>query len=461
MINVIRMVYVTNKKMLVQGGTLALEHAFFIRKEHMYKRPRGTKDLYGTEELIFSFTERLLIDIATLYNFSRIRTPIFEFKPLFVKTNGEETEIVQKEMYEFQDKKGRELVLKPEGTAPTIRAVIENKLYSSNSDLKLFYLNSMYRYERPQKGRQREFYQFGVEYIGDKNILKDVELIRMGNTILQSLKIVDYKLEINNLGTQETQQKYFEALKKYFNKHIDDLGEDAKNRVNTNPLRILDDKKEMNKPYYKNIPSIANYYSKEDNIYWKNLINILDSLNIKYIINHKLVRGLDYYSDLVFEFIDVSSDSSQNTIIGGGRYNQLVAKLGGPKVSGAGFAVGIERLINSIDKELIKTISLSSIDVFVANISSDTSLFASTLVELLRNSGLKSESNLVANKLTKLFKSSMKYNPKFIIIIAPKEMSEGKVIIKNQLNKQQETILIEDIVSHITKKIGANYENNF
>jgi histidyl-tRNA synthetase len=420
----------------------------------MFTKPKGTKDLIGNQELIFSFVERLLIDIASLYNFSRIRTPIFESKDLFVRTTGEETEIVKKEMYEFKDKKGRELALKPEGTAPTIRAFIENKLYALNPDTKLYYLNSMYRYERPQKGRQREFYQFGVEYIGDKNVLKDIELIKMSYTILNALKIKNYRLEINSLGSSKTQSEYTKLLKEYFNKNIENLGEDAKSRLETNPLRILDDKKEMDKPYYKGIPSITECYSLEDKNYFNAFLKILNSLNIEYVVNEKLVRGLDYYSDVIFEFIDTNIKSAQSTFIGGGRYGNLVSKLGGPEISGAGFAIGMERLINNIEPSIIKIISKKSIDVYVANISADTKLASFTIVELLRNSGLKTEGNLIEDKLKKLFQHSEKLNPKFIIIVAPKEMVDGKVVIKNQITKQQENIKIENISEYILNKIG-------
>ena len=426
----------------------------------MYTKPKGTKDLYGKEELIFSFVEKLLLDIAKLYNFSRIRTPLFEDKNLFVRTTGKNTEIVKKEMYEFQDKKGRYLALKPEGTAPTLRAYIENKLYNATTKNKLFYFNSMYRYERPQKGRQREFYQFGVEHICDRSALDDVELIQMSYTILNALKIKEYELQINCLGSIETQQKYIKLLKNYLKSHFDEMGDDAKNRLDTNPLRILDDKKEMNKSYYKNIPSIMTCYSVVDKKYWNEVISILDALNIKYVINDKLVRGLDYYSDLVFEFVDLKTSGSQNTFIGGGRYQNLISKLGGPDISGIGFAIGIERLISNINPSIIKQITLTSIDVFVANISSDSSLSTLTLVELLRNYGFSTESNFKQQKLKKAFKLSQKYNPKFVIIFAPKEIKEGKVIIKNQLTKKQETIIIDNICNYIEDAIGEKYENS-
>ncbi len=427
----------------------------------MYTKPKGTKDLYGKEELVFSFVEKLLLDIAQLYNFSRIRTPLFEDKNLFVRTTGEDTEIVKKEMYEFQDKKGRHLALKPEGTAPTLRAYIENKLYSETTKNKYFYFNSMYRYERPQKGRQREFYQFGVEHIGDRSALNDVELLQMSYTILNALRIENYELQINCLGSTQTQQKYIKLLKNYLKKHVSEMGEDAKNRLDTNPLRILDDKKEMNKSYYKNIPSITSCYSLEDKKYWNEVISILDALKIKYAINDKLVRGLDYYSDLVFEFVDLKIGGSQNTFIGGGRYENLVAKLGGPQISGIGFAIGIERLIANINPSIIEKISRTSIDVFVANISPDANLSTLTLVELLRNSGFSAEGNFKQEKLKKAFKLSEKYNPKFVIIIAPKEIKEGKVIIKNQLTKKQETVIIDDICKYIDNAMGDQYENSF
>ena len=417
----------------------------------MYKRIRGTKDIFDAREKVFSFVERILFDIASLYNISRVRTPAFEKKDLFLHS-GDSSEIVQKQMYEFTDRKGRELVLKPEGTAPTIRAIIENKLYTNGENCKLFYFDKMYRYERPQKGRQREFHQFGVEFVGALNVLNDIELVQMAITILESLKINEFVLEINSLGSVETQKNYSKILNQYFKENINELGENAKSRIDINPLRILDDKIEIVKPYFKKIPKIQDSYSSDDKIYFDNLIEILNILNIKYKINDKLVRGLDYYSNFVFEFISTKQDNSQNTIIAGGCYKKLISDLGGPNIEGVGFAIGIERLIDNISDDLINQITKEYIDIYLINMSDSHKIASLTLVQFLRKSGLKVEWNKKSGKLNKLFKNAAKYNPNYIIICGPKETAEGKVIIKNQKTNVQKTLLFKDIINYIEKK---------
>lgn len=355
------------------------------------QRPKGTKDIFGESIQIKSLVERTLTHLSMVNNFSKIETPIFERKEVFIKSVGETSDIVKKEMYDFQDKKGREMVLRPEGTAAVMRAVVENKLYSQTLPLRLFYDGPMFRYENPQKGRQRQFSTYGVEVISNKSALIDVEVIIFAKTILDAFKI-KYKLVINSLGDKNTRIAYSNELKKYFEAHKKDLEPISTERIKTNPMRILDDKIENKKDFVKKAPKIREFYSKEDREYFGTIQNILSSLGIDFTVDNSLVRGLDYYSDIAFEFVSTSSKSgSQNTIIGGGRYNSLLKSFGGPDISGVGFGVGIERLINEIDIEEIKDLIKPSLDVYVSNIDSATSKACLGVVYSLRSAGISTD----------------------------------------------------------------------
>lgn len=349
-------------------------------------RPKGTKDVYGKEQAVRSYVFDIINSVASVYNFKKIETPIFEAKEVFVRSVGETSDIVSKEMYTFKDKGDREMTLRPEGTAGAIRAIVENKLYTK-LPLKLFYEGPMFRYENPQKGRQRQFTQFGVEMISERNPYYDIEVILMASLILKELRI-PYLLKINSLGDKTTRENYAKALKEYFKPFVSELTEDSVRRLEKNPMRILDDKIDSKKDFVKKAPRINEFYSEEIKTYFDTVIAFIKTTDIPFEIDTTLVRGLDYYTDTAFEFVSVSGEAgSQSTLIGGGRYSNLVSEFGGPDLSGIGFGLGIERITN----ELIDTLDEADIEsnphIFVLNIAEKFQLETMKIVELFRTNG--------------------------------------------------------------------------
>ena len=420
-------------------------------------RPRGTKDIYGKRKLVRDKVIKTMKTIARIYNFKEIETPIFEKKEVYTKSVGETSDIVSKEMYAFKDKKNRDMVLRPEGTAGIIRSYVQNKLFADPNMQKLFYIGPMFRYENPQKGRQRQFSQFGVELFGEKNPYLDGEVILMGKFILEALSL-EYELLINSLGDKESRDNYSTALKKYFAKFKDDLSSDSLKRLDTNPLRILDDKIDAQKEFVKKAPKISDFYSNESKEYFKTLTSFLDKLDIKYTIDNNLVRGLDYYTDTAFEFVSKSdSVGSQDTLIGGGRYENLVKKFGGPDISGVGFGIGIERIVNDYLNKITKDKITFPIDVYVLNIAPDAQDATAGLVQLLRLGGFITEWNSKPIKLQKAFIKAEKSLATYQIIAGAKELAEGKVVIKYK--NSQEVIEISKLVDYLDQKIYKGNEN--
>ncbi|RTZ68087.1 MAG: histidine--tRNA ligase [Tenericutes bacterium] len=353
-------------------------------------RPKGTKDIYGDVALYRRYVESVLESIANVHGYQYLETPIFERKEVFVKSVGETTDIIGKEMYEFKDRKGREMVLRPEGTAGAIRAIVENKLYIK-LPFKAFYKGQMFRYENPQKGRQRQFSQFGVEVIGEKDPYLDAEVIMMANMIIKSFDI-KAKLYINSIGDRESRKKYSDALKEYFNNHKDTLTKDSIARIDKNPMRILDDKIDSKKDVVKNAPKISEFLSDQSIKYFKTLQDFLTKMSINFTVDETIVRGLDYYSETTFEFKSLSDQvGSQDTLIGGGRYESLVKDFGGPEVGGVGFALGIERIVNEVKEKIdVNDIRIKP-NIFVLNIDKDSKEVVASIVYMLRLSGYQTD----------------------------------------------------------------------
>ena len=415
-------------------------------------RPKGTKDNYGDIQVVRDYIKYTVEAVAQVNNFKQIDTPIFEKKEVFSRAAGETSDIVSKEMYSFEDKKGREMVLRPEGTAGVIRAIVENKLFAESLPLKLFYYGPMFRYERPQKGRQRQFTQFGVEMISDRNPYADAEIIMFAKTILDALA-VESKLVINSLGDKTTRDDYSKALRKYFEQYKSELTEDSINRLDKNPLRILDDKIDGEKDFVKNAPKISEFYSKETKEYFDKVTTFLTNMGVEFEIDPTLVRGLDYYSDTSFEFVSTSGNAgSQSTILGGGRYSNLIKQFGGPDLSGVGFGIGIERLVNELDiEEVVKAREIKP-DVFVLNIAPNAQDATLGIVHMLRKSGFITEWNQIPTKLQKAFTASDKVGAAINVIAGEKELAENKVNVK--VNGEQETVALEDLVDYLDQKLG-------
>lgn len=420
-------------------------------------KPRGTQDYIYELEPGFDLVCQICELVAKLNGFYKIKTPVFENKELFVRTVGDTSDIVNKEFYEFKDKSGRDLVLRPELTASVCRAVVENKLLHKMSlPIRMYYIEPMFRYERPQSGRLRMFHQFGVEVLSTNSYYDDVDLILLARSILSAFNYQEYIIKINNICSSKTRAKWIEALKEYFKPFKKDLTEDSQARLAKNPLRILDDKVDGKKDFVKKAPKIEKFATKDEIEYFKNITKTLDALKIKYVVDETLVRGLDYYCNFIFEIESTSKKlSGQPTLIGGGRYNSMTKELGGDDSNCCGFALGIERLLvaledNKIMKEQIQ--KYKSVDVVVASLSEETNLVSTVVCQMLRLSGISCITNRNTTKLDKHFKYAQNQNAKYVIIIGPKEIKKDVVIIKDQKTMKQEEVKISDITNYLLKK---------
>lgn len=415
------------------------------------ERPKGTKDIFGKQAAIANSIVEVFSEVAMLYGFNQISTPIFEHLPVFSRAIGEQTEVVSKEMYRFQDKSGRDLVLRPEGTAGVVRAVVENKLYVTLPQ-RFWYFGPMFRYENPQKGRMRQFHQFGVEaFSAEKSAALDSEVIILAADALTLLGI-KYQLQINSLGSLTTRAKYAEALTKYFTNHASNLSPVSQQRITTNPLRILDDKVDRETAAVKGAPVISKYYSSEDEVYFKSICHLLDQVDIKYTINPALVRGLDYYSDITFEFVSVSEAAgAQSTLLGGGRYNDLVSMLGGPALTGIGFAAGIERLVNELEENYDDDEVILRPDLFLLNLNESAPLVPLSLVTSLRRHGFSIDWNYQPLKIQKAFERAERSKAKIYLIYGANEQANKTVGVK--IGNLQEQVKISALVKYLDKKL--------
>lgn len=401
----------------------------------MFQRLKGTRDIYGLEEKVLNLIENKFFKIIKNYNFKRICTPIIEDANLFIRSVGETSDIVSKEMYLFKDNGQRDIALRPEGTASAIRAFVENKI-NNLEPTKLAYFGPMFRYERPQKGRYRQFIQGGVELIENSTIENNFEIIKLAYDFLKSLKISNITLEINNLGSFESRNNYIEILKEYFSKYKEQLNEISLIRLQKNVLRILDDKEEIKKDFVKNAPKLIDYLSSIEKERFKNLLDLLDEFEIKYVINPYLVRGLDYYNDVVFEFVS-NSDAlgSQCTVLGGGRYDGMIKSFGGPDIGSIGFAFGVDRLM----------------EIIMSNIDNYPELnFNETILIAYLDEDEKNEIRKIAYDLRKdfqvifpsqrqsiksLFRLQYKLQPKYLIF-KELNMKKNELKIKSVLNER-------------------------
>ena len=416
------------------------------------QRPKGTNDVYDDYGRIILYIRSLVEKIASNYNFSYFRTPTFEKTEVFKRGVGDTTDIVQKETYDFIDRGKRSMTLRPEGTAAVVRSIVENKLYVNGVN-KVWYFMPMFRYERPQSGRLREHFQFGFESFGSVNPMSDAEIVSIAYTILKSLGLKGVKVNINSLGDTISRLKYKEALKSYFKPHLDKLCEDCKNRFENNPLRIIDCKVDSDLDVIKNAPLMIDYLNEESKEYFNEVKKYLDTLEIPYEVNPKIVRGLDYYSHTVFEITaEIKDFGSQNVLCGGGRYNNLVSSLGGPDYPAVGFGMGIERLINALEKEQID-FGKKEIDTYICYISEEEKEYAFKLLSDLRSNNIKSDMCYTDRNLKGQFKECDKKNSKYIIIIGKEKKNTNVITIKNNSTKEEYKISRNEIVSFIKERI--------
>ncbi len=415
----------------------------------MINKIKGTRDYYGLETLRIQEVFNKLEEVAGKYSLEKVITPTMEQTSLFDKGVGTTTDVVNKEMFTFKDRKDRSISLKPEGTASIVRMAIENKLLDNNQEQDLYYISQMFRYERPQKGRQREFYQFGVERFGKDDSYSDVETIMIALEIIKELNIDKYELQINTIGNSEDRKNYNQALKEFVESKIDELSDYAKEKYSTgNVMRIFDSKIESDLLALEGAPKISEYISEEAKARFEEIQNLLTKNGIQYVVNGNLVRGLDYYNDLVFEIVstDIENLGSKSTIIGGGRYDSLVNTLDESKNSPAiGFAIGIERLMLAA-KDYLEGNVESAIDYFVAVAYPEPEMkeVALEISKSLRLKGQKVKVDFSKRKLQKKYELAEKDNSTNIVIIG-NEITEGKVTIKNLKNNTSEVKLIKEI----------------
>ena len=406
----------------------------------MITKPKGCYDVTGNVARKYQRICEVVSAYAKIYNYKYIRTPLFESTELFKRGVGDTTDIVQKETYDFTDRGGRNFTLRPEGTAGVVRNFIEDKLYGNQSSVvKEFYIGTMYRYERPGLGRNREFTQFGVECLGSDDEMMDAEVISLSYNILKELGL-DVTVKINNLGSVEDRENYKKALVKYLTPHINDLCEDCQNRIKTNPLRILDCKVDDQNEILKNAPSILDYHSKESNERFTKILSYLDYLDVDYEIDNTLVRGLDYYDYMVYEL--KLNDSL--ALGGGGRYNHLVKNLGGPEVPAVGFACGIERIINEMSDE-----SPDNIDVYVMCVNEEEKIKANIITQDLRLNNIICETNLMGKSLKAQFKEADNMNAKNLIILNSEDLSKGLITVKDNVTKEEVKVPEDEIIDYI------------
>ena len=419
------------------------------------QKPKGTQDILPADSAKWQYVENVARETFKKYNYGEIRTPMFEHYEVISRSVGDTTDIVTKEMYDFHDKGDRHITLRPEGTAPVVRSYVENKLFAPEvqKPVKVYYIGSMFRYERPQAGRLREFHQLGVECFGSKNPATDVETIAMAYQLFNTLGIKDVTLHLNSLGNTESRLAYRQALIDYLTPMRESLSKDSQRRLDENPLRVLDSKEKEDKVAVENAPSILDYLDEESQAHFDEVRTMLDSLNIPYVIDTNMVRGLDYYNHTIFEFI-TTIDKSELTICAGGRYDSLVEYFGGPETAGFGFGLGLERLLLVPDKQGIELPVEESLDVYIAVLGSGANGKALELVQAIRYQGFKAERDYLGRKIKAQFKSADTFKAKTVITLGESEVESGQVNVKNNATREEVTVSFEEL----TKNFAAVLE---
>jgi len=410
----------------------------------MIKAVTGAKDILPWNINSWNHLENIVKDIAGYYNYLEIRTPLFEETQLFQRGIGEATDIVSKEMYTFTDLSGISLTLKPEMTAPVVRAFIEHSLEKRKALHKLFYISPMFRQERPQAGRFRQFHQFGAEAIGSNDPLLDAEIIILAYKILKELGLNDLEIKVNSLGMPEARDNYKILLKEYFTRNIKSLSEESRKRLDTNILRIFDSKNAEDQKVLENAPRLYNHLDDDSLLHFKQVTNYLDIVGINYILDTKLVRGLDYYTNTTFEIVS-GSVGAQSALCGGGRYNLLSEHLGGKYTPAVGFAAGMERILLACENENCLTLTPEKIDLYIIRLEKDLTEKVFSFAEGLRQMKLSVEVDYQNRSVKAQMREANKLNSKYSLFIGGEELSERKVVLKEMETGEQETLKLEDL----------------
>jgi len=416
------------------------------------KAPRGTNDILPPLSLQWQYVEKIAQKILSYYNYEEIRTPIFEYTELFQRGIGEVTDIVEKEMYTFNDKGGRSITLRPEGTASVARSYLENKVYGQAQPTKYYYLGPMFRYERPQAGRFRQFHQLGVEAFGSNDPALDAEVIFLGLNILESLGLKELEVYINSIGCPECRGEYLKVLREFLSKKKQFICEDCRNRIDRNPLRVLDCKNETCSTVLSEAPRIIDYLCSNCAAHFKQVRDYLDLLKVDYTVDYRLVRGLDYYTNTAFE-VKFKGLGAQDTIFGGGRYNGLLEEIGNKSIPGVGFAIGLERLLLTLQEQNIELPVENSVDLYITSIGEQAKKAAFLYVHQLRKVGLKAELDYLDRSVKGQMKAADRMNATYTIIIGDDELDNGKATIRNMKSGEQLEVELTQLVEKMQKMI--------
>jgi histidyl-tRNA synthetase len=411
-------------------------------------RPRGTNDILPGDVERWQFIEKTAREVCRRFNFAEIRTPVFEHTELFARGVGETTDIVEKEMYTFQDRGDRSLTLRPEGTASAVRAFVENKLYAQPQPTKLFYIGPMFRYERPQSGRYRQFHQFGVEVLGASDPSIDAEVIALAMTFFTELGIQDITLEINSVGSPESRTNYREKLRAHLLPVKEQLCKDCQSRYDRNPMRILDCKNETCKTLTAGAPEMLDHLTDIDRAHFRAVCEYLDSFGIRYTINPRMVRGLDYYTQTAFEFIENGS-----TLSGGGRYNGLVEQVGGPEMPGIGFAVGIERALIALENQKVELPIDKGIDVFFVALGEEAQTRTVKLLQEMRSAGIVADKDYLGKSMKAQMKAADRMNARQVVIIGEDELAQGVANLKDMETGEQITVPLTELIEKVQSRM--------
>ena len=411
----------------------------------MISIPKGTKDVLPQDSYKWHYVEDVVKGVARSFNIKEIRTPVFEHTELFLRGVGDTTDIVNKEMYTFLDKGERSITLKPEGTAGVARAFIENSLYANPQPTKMFYITPVFRYEKPQAGRLREHHQFGIEFYGATSPKADVEVMMVAKSIFDKLGIKDLTLNINSIGCPECRKRYNAALKEYLGSRFDELCETCQERFEKNPLRILDCKVPSCKDIVKDAPVVLDYLCDECKAHHEAVLSMLDKLGVNYVVNPQIVRGLDYYTRTVFEFVS-NNIGAQGTVCGGGRYNNLVEQVGGKPTPAVGFGMGLERLILTLEALNLPVGEPEVPDVYLIAMGDKAQDEILVLANKLRANGVSAEVDL----LDRSFKAQMKYADKvaakYLVVIGDDELQKGVVNVKEMQSGKESQVELKELV---------------
>ena len=420
---------------------------------------KGTNDVLPSDSHTWQFVEGKMLETASLYGFNEIRVPVFEHTEVFLRSVGDTTDVVQKEMYTFDDKGGRSITLRPELTAGVIRSAIENGLVNGALPVKVCYVGGCYRYEKPQAGRLREFHQFGVECIGAAAPNADAEVIALARQVLSSIGIEKISLEINSIGCPECRKAYHAALKEYFSANIDELCGTCKDRLERNPMRILDCKSPVCSEIASKAPVVLDYLCDDCREHFEKVKEHLSAMNIEFTVNPHIVRGLDYYTRTVFEF--VSGDiGAQSTVCGGGRYDGLISQMGGPKVPSLGFAMGIERLMLVLKNQNVELPEAKKTDLYIAALGEKAQLKATELCAALRTEGYKTETDICTRGLKAQMKFADKIGAKFSMVLGDDEIECGEATLKDMADGSTRKIKLAEIVEEFGEVIREQIFKN-